>query len=114
MSYRYNISSSLEKRISISYNLFIAVSVIYFFHYFMTTHRAGWVRHEYEVHIVPMSFFVTLVFVVNFGISALPDVFFYECRLFTVSLFAEVVEVVVAFHPHVYVSHITCRNNLCR
>ena len=48
MSYRYNISSSLEKRFSISYNLFIAVSVIYFFRYFMKTHRAGFVRHEYH------------------------------------------------------------------
>lgn len=71
----------------------------------MKTHRAGFVRHEYEVHIVLMSFFVTLVLVVNFGISALPDVFFYECRPFTESLFAEFVEVVVSFQPHVYVSH---------
>ena len=52
-----------------------------------------------------MSFFVTLVFIQNFGISALPDVFFYECRLFTEYLFAEFVEVVVSFNPHVYVSH---------
>ena len=76
MSYRYNISSSLEKRFSISYNLFIAVSVIYFFRYFMKTHRAGFVRKEQKVHLMIMAVLVTLVFFANFGISALPDVFF--------------------------------------
>ena len=113
MSYRYNISSSLEKRFSISYNLFIAVSVIYFFRYFMKTHRAGFVRKEQKVHLMIMAVLVTLVFFANFCISAFSEVF-YECRMFTESLLAEVVEVVVSFNPHVYVSHITCRNNLCR
>lgn len=62
--------------------------------------------HKHEVHIVPVTIFVTLVDVINCRVSGMADCL-NELRTFTKTFSAEVVCFIVSLYPEVYVVH-TC------